>query len=103
MVGKPGPFQVIKSDEAASNCPSQAPRRRYECENYQSCLNIAAALNWDSFTCRGCSGAVDECLFWRAHNAQRSDKVAETICDIPPIRLHCCGDGTQPPLKIVGR
>ncbi|WKZ56247.1 MAG: hypothetical protein QY326_05775 [Bdellovibrionota bacterium] len=104
MLGKPGPFQVIKSEEAGvPGSPTQPPRRRYECPNYQTCLSIAAAVNWDSFTCRGCNGQVEESLFWQAHNAQRHDKVAEQICEIPPIRYHCCGDGTTPPIKIVGR
>ena len=89
MVGKPGPFQIIDIEGGPSSVsPSIAPRRRYECENYEKCLDIAAALNWDNFTCRGCSGQIDEALFWRARQASKKDVIAHTLCDFPAIKFH---------------
>lgn len=65
--------------------PNSAPIRRYDCENYQCCLELAAALDWESFTCVGCCGEINDTLVWNAHLAQRGDKVAEKICDLPKI------------------
>ncbi len=87
MIGKPGPFQIIEDDGiGALDQPMPAPRRRYSCPHYEKCLNLAAALNWDSFTCRGCSGEVDEAVLWRARQAQKRDLVAGKLCDVPEIR-----------------
>ena len=84
MIGKPGPFQIIKNGSyAAGDVPLTAPRRRYSCPHYETCLVLAAALNWDSFTCRGCSGEVDQTLCWRAHQMAKKDKVVQEICEIP--------------------
>lgn len=80
IIGQPGPFQIIDSGQEA---PITPPRRRYSCENYECCLDMAAALNWDSFTCRGCCGDINQSLLWRAHQAKKRDAVAESICDIP--------------------
>jgi len=89
MIRRRGPFQVIESEgNGVVDSPIEAPRRRYACRNYSNCLNLAAALNWDSFTCRGCSGQIDEQLLWRAHLAQRKDDVANRLCRIPGIKLH---------------
>ena len=86
MIGKPGPFQVIDNDAIGSpNAPIQPPRRKYECTNYETCLNLAAALNWDSFTCRGCNGEVAENLFWRAHQMEKRDKLVGVICNLPSL------------------
>lgn len=86
MIGTPGPFQIIGNEgNGKVDRPMLAPRRRYACENYEKCLNLTAALNWDNFTCRGCSGEICQNLLWRAHQAKRSDKVARRICDIPQI------------------
>ena len=86
MIGKPGPFQIIESEGCGVvDEPISAPRRRYSCPHYESCLNLAAALNWDSFTCRGCSGEVDQKLVWRARQAQKHDVVADKICERPEI------------------
>ncbi len=70
--------------------PNPSPPRNYDCKNYQSCLELAATLNWDSFTCTHlsglkCSGDINEKLVWQAHLAQRSDKVAKRICELPNI------------------
>lgn len=83
MIGKPGPFQVIESEgNGCVDAPIDPPRRRYSCDSYSICLDLAAALNWDSFTCRGCNGSVDECLIWRALQAKKKDQVAERICSV---------------------
>ena len=46
---------------------------------------MAAALNWDSFTCRGCCGEVNRSLLWQAHQAMKKDGIGKLICDIPCI------------------
>jgi predicted Fe-S protein YdhL (DUF1289 family) len=80
MLRRNGPFQVIENDgTGVVDSPIEAPRRRYACPNYNQCLVIAASMNWDSFTCRGCSGQIDETLRWRAQQAQRKDQVAKRI------------------------
>ncbi|HMO02571.1 MAG TPA: hypothetical protein PKD37_03865 [Oligoflexia bacterium] len=84
-IGKPGPFQVIHS-VADQDVPSDPPKRRYDCAFYELCLNVAAALNWDSFTCRGCSGTFDEQLLWRAHQASKNDGVVGKLCDLPELK-----------------
>lgn len=82
MLRKSGPFQVIENEgDGVVDSPIEAPRRRYSCSNYCLCLNVAASLNWDSFTCRGCSGSIDEALIWRSRQAQRKDKVASRLCE----------------------
>lgn len=89
MIGKPGPFQIIESEGCGNvDAPISAPRRRYGCDHYDTCLNLAAALNWDSFTCRGCSEEIDEALLWRAKQAEKRDSVARSLCQIPHIQLH---------------
>ena len=95
MIGKPGPFRVIAGDsKGCVDSPIPAPRRRFACPNYTKCLNVAAALNWDNFTCRGCCGQVDENTLWRAQKALRESsgeredfKVAARICDLPEINI----------------
>lgn len=89
MIGKAGPFQVIEGDgQGTVERPIPAPKRKYCCQNYTVCLDLAAALNWDSFTCRGCCGEVDNSLLWRAHLARKRDSIVETLCSIPEIPLH---------------
>lgn len=89
MLGKPGPFQIIESDGCGDvDAPIAPPRRRYGCQHYTTCLELAAALNWDSFTCRGCSEEIDEALLWRARQARKKDAVARSICPTPEIRAH---------------
>lgn len=106
MINRHGPFQIIDSEamsvcqasvanaEASENSaqgmpsPLSSPRRRYNCKNYATCLNLAAALNWDNFTCRGCSGEIDESLYWRARQAMKKDTIVQTLCEIPEIAFH---------------
>jgi len=73
------------NDEDAAVETMEPPERRYGCSNYDSCLDLAAALNWESFTCKSCSGTINEKLYWRAHQATRKDSVAKALCDLPPL------------------
>lgn len=108
MVGKPGPFQIIETF-GTIDTPSNAPRRRYECSHYSTCLELAAALNWDNFTCRGCNEIVDQALLWRAHQAKKRDAVADSICEhLPEIGfLEQSAEEPLPPspagLRVVGK
>ena len=87
-IGRPGPFQVINTPAitAPQDNPNEPPRRRYECCNYETCLALAAALNWDSFTCRGCTGEVNETLYWRAAHEIKRDRAVKKICELPPLK-----------------
>ena len=64
---------------------AEPPDRNYDCKHYETCLDLAASLNWSSFTCTGCSGEVNSALLWRAHQNQRKDSVAKALCDLKPI------------------
>ena len=78
VFGEPGPFQIIEHETL--DIPSMAPKRRYACPNYETCLGLAAAFNWDSFTCRGCSGEMNQSFLWRAQQSMRKDPIAQEIC-----------------------
>ena len=82
MTARPGPFRIFTRDEDVALNDS-SPDRRFSCGNYNSCLSLAAALNWDSFTCRGCSGAIDETIRWRAKGESRRDASLKSLCNIP--------------------
>lgn len=100
LIGTPGPFEV-RSDEHAAPSPfskilassaadypqstHETPRRRYDCDRYETCLGLAASLNWESFTCRGCCGQPSETLLWRARVSARKDSVAAHLLSAPPI------------------
>ena len=104
MIGKPGPFQVVENEGCgAVPAPMDPPRRRYECVNYETCLNIACALNWDSFTCRGCSGDVDESVCWRARQALRKDQVADRLCELPTVKMHEAEEAGTDLKKVVNK
>ena len=96
--GKPGPFPVIENDGSGLvDSPIAPPRRDYSCANYSSCLELACALNWDSFTCRGCSKDVDPSLVWQAQSKKLKDEVARTLCDrMPTIECHESSEDTVP-------
>ena len=103
--GKPGPFQIIENESLDSPC--EAPKRRHLCSHYETCLNLAAAFNWDNFTCRGCSGEINQTLLWRAHQEMRKDKIIRKIC--PNLPEPGCIDNIQipevtfPALRLVGK
>jgi hypothetical protein len=89
MKGKPGPFEILKGTHTRSTSrvpaslqPIKAPDRNYSCENYDTCLDLAAALNWYSFDCNGCVGQVNEAIVWRARQARKKDLVAEHLCQM---------------------
>lgn len=84
MLGKPGPFQIVNDipQSGTIDKPGAPPRRRYACDSYDICLDLAVALNWDNFTCRGCCGEVNESLIWRACQARRKDQVADQLCNL---------------------
>ncbi|MEN9845733.1 MAG: hypothetical protein RIS36_880 [Pseudomonadota bacterium] len=99
-IGTPGPFEVrceshadgdpnsTTSTIARNDLPAssdEVPRRRYDCERYETCLGLAASLNWESFTCRGCCGQPNENLVWRARVSARKDSVAARLLKAPPI------------------
>ena len=103
MIGEPGPFQVIENEgKGTVESPIDPPRRRYSCSNYNTCLSIGCALNWDSFTCRGCSGDVSEPLCWRAHQILRRDRIANKLCELPDIRYLEAAPLPEP-LQAVGK
>ncbi len=66
-----------------------APYRDYNCSNYDTCLGLAAALDWESFTCNGCSGCVNPHVLWRAHHEVRKNKTLAAICNLPTISTVC--------------
>jgi hypothetical protein len=41
-------------------------------------------MNWDSFTCRGCSGDVNTSYMWRAQAEAKRDKVVKALCSKMP-------------------
>lgn len=104
MIGKPGPFQIIESEGSGIvDAPIAPPRRRHSCHHYDTCLDLACALNWDNFTCRGCCGEIDESLYWRAYQAMRKDSVVKTLCTLPGISLHQEEENGPAVLKMVSK
>ncbi len=98
MIGTPGPFQIISGDDTGGvEAPLPPPRRRYMCSNYTTCLDVAGALNWDNFTCRGCSGEIDQTLLWRAKCAVRKDKSLSKLFKLPVIETVESTPETQEP------
>jgi hypothetical protein len=91
-----GPFPLSRPTEPQDLHPNAAPLRDYSCESYENCLELAAALDWESFTCNGCCGELNKKLIWQAHLAQREDKVANKLCEIPKIQ---CLETGQPEVK----
>ena len=85
-----GPFQFHPESETP---PSNAQHeevfptdtltplvRSYDCKHYDCCLELAAALNWENFTCSGCGGDINQHLVWKANLAKREDDVANRLC-----------------------
>ncbi len=69
-----------------------APERRYECEHYEICLDVASALNWSNFTCKDCAGQVNPKILWRAKSASKQDAVAGKLCHLPEVGELLCKD-----------
>jgi hypothetical protein len=101
-----GPFEVRSSTSKAADAPNrkhhtaggvhsylqceegpllEPPVRRYDCENYETCLDLAAVFNWSSFSCGKCCGQPDDKLKWRACQIQRKDSLARAVSDLPPL------------------
>lgn len=78
-----GPFENSRQIDPAS---IETPDRNFECANYTTCLNLAAALNWDSFTCYGCCQEINQQLLWKAYGKVRNDKEMEQLCDLPLLK-----------------
>ena len=83
LASRSGPFRVMEDDLIAT-VQESSERRSYECDHYISCLNLAAALDWDSFTCQGCKGEFDQALLWQARSAIRKDQLMQEVCELPP-------------------
>ena len=78
----------LGDDDLDSDTPlAEPPLRIYECNNYETCLDLAASLNWENFTCKGCDRNINKNLFWLARQNQRKDGVARALCQLPPIEL----------------
>ncbi len=87
----PGPFQMIYNDDSeltsADYSEGILPEiRMYNCKNYECCLNVVAALDWEGFTCSGCNGEQNEQLIWRAQGECNKDQTLRTICQLPDLR-----------------
>ena len=59
--------------------------RKFDCPNYDHCLSLCAALNWDSFSCGGCCGEINQQLVWRAHHSIKSDLELACVCKLPTL------------------
>ena len=71
--------EVEKDDEADED----GPFRNFECDNYNKCLSLAAALDWNSFTCEGCSCEINQQLIWRARHRLRSEPQLAKVFNLP--------------------
>lgn len=84
QIGMPGPFEITLND-ADADIPEGETARDLDCANYERCLDLAAALNWESFSCKGCCRAINECLTWRARQISRKDSMVKALCGTPKI------------------
>jgi hypothetical protein len=62
------------------------PFRCFDCNHYETCLDLTAVLDWYSFTCKGCNGMVDPQLIWRAHQELKKKNELESICSLPSLK-----------------
>ena len=74
-----GPFKVRKAPLAV-NDDLPIEDRCYDCKNYDLCLNLAAALDWQGFCCTGCDKTVDQKLISQALNIKKHDQVVRELC-----------------------
>jgi hypothetical protein len=81
-----GGLQVLPQEDGSDET-FKPPARNYDCGNYETCLGLAAALNWSSFTCEKCSGAVNEQLLWRAHHKLRNNPSLSKLCGLPTLGI----------------
>ncbi len=66
--------------------PSEPVVRQFDCSEYDTCLSLTAALNWESFSCAGCCGELNQQLLWRAHQNCRRDKSLASLCQLPELK-----------------
>lgn len=59
--------------------------RDFECESYDLCLCLAAALDWSSFTCHGCCKVPNRQLVWRASQCVKRDKSLAKFVKLPKL------------------
>ncbi|MFO0417350.1 MAG: hypothetical protein ACK5Y6_08690 [Pseudomonadota bacterium] len=91
-----GPFEV--KGEHTNQATGEASEdetieRNLDCANYEKCLDLAAALDWGTFTCEGCAGEINESLKWRAGQSTRRDPLAKAICGEPSFSCITKGRG----------
>lgn len=82
MTERSGPFRIFAREHSVIT-EGEGPDRQFGCTNYSDCLSLAATLNWDSFTCRGCTGTIDEAIRWRAKGASKRDALLRGFCQVP--------------------
>jgi hypothetical protein len=73
-----GPFQIINIHSCSST------DRNLECRNYETCLGIAAAFNWESFSCKQCIGEIDPHISWRVRHIIKRDSLGKFLCKKQP-------------------
>lgn len=78
----PGPFELPLSKEGDVASDSDV-ERRLDCCHYEECLGLAAALDWDDFSCAGCCEEVNRSLVWRAHVIAKRDAIVNALCALP--------------------
>ena len=85
MVKKSGPIEFKENLDSLESMGTY-PSRDQKCKNYETCLNLAASLDWDGFDCTNCNKKINEQLIWRAQSVQRKDTLTKKIFPIPKIR-----------------
>jgi len=73
----------VEFEVKCENVLKSAPIRRHNCENYQTCLDLSASLDWDSFSCEGCNSCINEKLLWRAKGAQKAEPELAKLVSLP--------------------
>lgn len=82
------PYLRVLSEKKSAADLIPSPCREFDCANYESCLSLAAALDWDSFSCANCNGRMNSQLLWRAHHRLKFDDELARLCDLPPLSPH---------------
>lgn len=94
---------IILASPTETEEVEQSPYRNFGCANYDRCLSLAAALDWDSFSCSGCDEQINEQLIWRAHHRLRAEPQLAELFDLPVTASGETGTtvslGEVPPLK----
>lgn len=99
MTKQCGPIE-FKEDCGSLEQGGFFPLRNQHCKNYETCLNLAASLDWDGFDCSNCNKKINEQLVWRAQSAQRKDTLSKKIFPIPKIK--CITNSKKQSVKKVG-